>query len=224
MAEGSGTAGIVIDPPVKVGAWVGHQKFAAWLVEKMRPQCIVELGAYEGGSFFAFCEAVKVLGLDCECFAVDTWKGDAHSGFYGDDVFKRVALLAADKYPMAYLARTTFDEAARWVPVGNLPIDILHIDGLHTYEAVKHDFETWLPKMSEKGIVLLHDTQAKLPGFGVDRFFAELQAKYKTFEFLHSYGLGVVAVGEGAIMLNPELFGAVAHTVDANAVRKMFGG
>ncbi len=38
------------------------------------------------------------------------------------------------------------------------PIEFLFIDGSHTYEAVKKDFDTWVPKIIDGGTVALHDT------------------------------------------------------------------
>src|ERR1051326_7052693 len=56
--------------------WLEHAPFAFWLLGALRPNTIVELGTYSGFSHFAFCQAVKALGLKTQCFAVDTWKGD----------------------------------------------------------------------------------------------------------------------------------------------------
>ena len=66
---------------------------------------------------------------------------------------------------------------------------------MHSYEAVKHDFEVWLPKMSINGVVILHDTNILDKGFGVWKLIKELRGKFPTLEFDHGHGLGIVCTG-----------------------------
>ena len=46
----------------------------------------------------------------------------------------------------SHLIRSTFDEALANFGAGS--IDLLHIDGRHFYDDVRHDFESWQPKLS----------------------------------------------------------------------------
>jgi hypothetical protein len=58
----------------------------------------------------------------------------------------------------------------------NLPIDFLFIDGDHSYDAVKTDWDGWYPKMVEGGIIALHDSKiaSNSPtAVGTMRFYAE---------------------------------------------------
>lgn len=177
--------------------WHGHIPFAFWLTELLEPELIVELGVHKGDSYCAFCQSVKHLSLNTLCYGVDTWQGDKHAGYYGDEVYQELKEYHDPMYGnFSQLIRSTFDDALPYF--SNKSIDILHIDGLHTYEAVLHDFESWLPKVSEKGVILLHDISERNNGFGVWRFWDEIKDLYPSFAFYHSHGLGVLAVGKEA--------------------------
>ncbi|WP_049049030.1 class I SAM-dependent methyltransferase [Aeromonas hydrophila] len=175
-------------------AWLEHIPFAFWLVEALRPRNIVELGTHYGSSYFSFCQAVTKLDLETLCFAVDTWGGDEHAGQYGEEVYRQVSEYNRQHYSgFSTLIRSTFDQALDHFPQGS--IDLLHIDGLHTFDAVRHDFESWLPKLSEKAVVIMHDTNVRERGFGVFQLLDELKQQYPHFEFAHGHGLGVIGVG-----------------------------
>ena len=72
---------------------------------------------------------------------------------------------------------------------------MLHIDGYHTYDVVKHDFETWLPKLSKRAVVLFHDIHVRDQHFGVWKVWEALARCYPHFSIAHRHGLGILAVG-----------------------------
>jgi GT2 family glycosyltransferase/glycosyltransferase involved in cell wall biosynthesis len=175
-------------------AWYGHVPFAGWIVQACAPRLMVELGTHTGVSYAALCDAVRRNGLPTRCFAVDTWQGDEHAGRYDEAVFAEFSTFHDRHFAdFSTLMRMTFDAASTQMPAGS--IDLLHIDGLHAYEAVRHDFETWKPLLSDRAVVMFHDTCVRERGFGVWRVWQELRAQYPGFEFLHGHGLGVLAVG-----------------------------
>ena len=175
-------------------AWLGHIPFAFFLIAMMEPKKIVELGTFLGSSYFAFCQVVKEFKLNTECHAIDTWEGDKHVGEVTDEFYHSVVRANSVYKEFSYLNRMTFDEASELPDLDN--IDLCHIDGFHTYEAVKHDFDTWLPKMSEQGVMLFHDISEMKDDFGVWRFWSEVSREYPSCSFDHSHGLGVLLVGK----------------------------
>ncbi len=190
----STSALLSVDLPPAPSAWLGHVPFALWLVEQTRPGMLVELGAHHGHSYFSLCAGVVANGLPTKCFAIDTWQGDEHAGSYGEEIFAQVSARNQNQFhAFSRLLRMTFDEAVAQFADGT--IDILHIDGLHTYEAVSHDFETWRPKVSSRGVILFHDTNVRERDFGVWRLWEELKEAHPHIEFQHSHGLGVLFIG-----------------------------
>ena len=121
-------------------AWWGHVPFAHWLVAAMRPGLVVELGTHNGVSYAAFCKAVAALKLQAHCVAVDTWKGDPQAGEYGESVFQELSAWHDARHAgFSRLLRADFDSARRLFGPGS--IDLLHIDGLHDEDSVRHDLE-----------------------------------------------------------------------------------
>jgi len=178
------------EPPPNA-AWSGHRRFGYDLVRNLRPRCIVELGVCLGISFLAFCQAVKDGGLDTTLWAIDTWTGDPHTGFYGAGYLQR---FREGLRPYRSLdvreVISVFDEARP--RFGHASIDLLHIDGCHTYEAVRHDYETWSDAVAPDGVMLFHDIAHREGDFGVYRLWEQLEQEHTTVSFPHSHGLGVL--------------------------------
>jgi hypothetical protein len=207
--------------PLKKSAWTGHAPFAFWLVENLKPNNIVELGTYYGYSYFCFCQQVASLELPTRCVAVDTWAGDEHTGFYDQSVFNTVSDINTAYYSnFSRLLRMTFDNAID--NFSDRSIDLLHIDGRHRYEDVSHDFEAWRPKLSNRSIVLFHDTLVRGGDFGVIRFWSEISKDFPHFEFSHDCGLGVLGFGHDVCPMLRPLFDAYHNVEMTAAIRNSY--
>lgn len=163
----------------------GHRPFAEWLVSYMQPEQVVDLGVDYGYSTFVFALAAKKNGKGI-ISGIDSFEGERMTGIR--DTYNYVLeIIKAVNFRNTEIIKGDFNEVSRsWVH----PIDILHIDGYHSYEAVFNDFNTWAPFVLNEGIVLFHDINVPNPAFGVIDFFRELSGGYKLY-FLHSYGLGI---------------------------------
>jgi hypothetical protein len=177
----------------------------------MRPRSYLELGTHYGASFFAVCQAIREFQIDCTPTAVDLWMGDEHTGSYEEEVYTSFKWILEKRYTgIGRILRKDFNEAA--VECADNTLDLIHIDGLHTYEAVKNDYETWLPKASENSVILFHDTEVRERDFGVWKFWEEIKDNYPSFNFTHTHGLGIIALGSKAT--NPVI--SLLHHVNSS--------
>jgi len=177
--------------------WSGHRNFAYDYICFKKPQKIVELGSYYGCSAFAFLQAIKDKSLDSEFYGIDTWQGDNFTKKdYQEDIYTHYKRIQDTCFhnQNANMVRMTFGKAIEMFV--DKSIDLLHIDGSHTYEDVKHDFLLWKDKVREDGVVFFHDIgNDKLLGevMGSHIFWEEVKQKYAhTIEFPFSFGLGVL--------------------------------
>lgn len=163
-------------------AWTDHVVFAQWLVNRINPKVIVDLGVDYGYSTFSF--AIPQIG---HVYGIDCFEGDCNSGIRNtlENVNESKKNLELDNITFI---KGYFDEI---VKVWDKPIDILHIDGFHTYESVKNDYENWSKFLNDDGIILLHDTMLEDENFGIKKFFEEIDLP--KVNFTCSYGLGVVS-------------------------------
>ena len=199
MSEKTMLSNIIFENPDRIEqpySWIKHIPFAFFLIDVLRPEVVVELGVHTGNSFSAFCQAVNRLELKTKCYGVDTWEGDDQAGLYEGTVFDDLNGYVNEKYQdIAILLKMTFDEALDYFP--DKSVDLLHIDGLHTYDAARKDYEMWLPKISDKGLVVIHDTAIKDDDYGVWKLWEEISSGYESFNFEHGYGLGIAVIGKG---------------------------
>lgn len=177
-------------------AWTGHRGFAEWLVNQLKPEVIVDLGTDWGFSTFSF--AIPRIG---KVYSIDNFTGDSFVGQQDTErkyqyvMSKREKLFLKDNVE---IIQGDFNEVAKtW----DKQINILHIDGDHSYEAVKNDFEIWSKFLKDDGAILMHDTCVEEYNgnskYGVKKFFEEIDLP--KCNFTHTFGLGVVSKNKDLI-------------------------
>lgn len=176
-------------------SWWEHVPIAHWLIENLKPAVVVELGTHYGVSFFSFCEAAQAYSANTFIYAIDTWQGDAQAGFYDNEVYERVKTHhEAYHQERSRLIQSSFDDAAEHFQ--DASIDIIHIDGLHTYEAVSHDYNMWREKLKEGGTLLFHDCNVREGDFGVWKLWQEISKRddMQCIEVMNGHGLGIATL------------------------------
>ncbi len=174
-------------------AWFGLATIAYEIVRSFRPRRIVELGSFGGFSACAMALALRDLGEGGKLQAVDTWQGDPLMDSYDwDEVYDtflqtRNALGLDDTIvPL----RMSFDQASQVIEPG---INLLHIDGWHTYRAVSKDFHQFKPLLAPAAIVMFHDVYS--PVFREMRlFWRRISLRYPSVLIPYSSGLGIIQV------------------------------
>jgi predicted O-methyltransferase YrrM len=173
-------------------AWLGHGEFAIKLVQNIKPEVTVELGVDYG--FSTFCLAYPQIG---HVYGIDWFQGDPHTGYRNTySLVSELYSKVQEKYDISNveLIQGDFNEVAKtW----NKEIDLLHIDGFHTYEAVKNDYETWIKFCKKDAVILFHDVE-EFPG--VAQFFSELPGELKYIR-TGSCGLGIFTLSEDKFKL-----------------------
>jgi len=150
------------------------------LVDEREPERIVEIGTAKGGLFYIFCRhldsAQSIVSLDLP--------GGPFGGVYSEG---RVPLFRefSSRTDLHFVRGDSHDEdTARRLEdrLSGAQVDLLFLDGDHTYDGVRQDFERYKDVVAPDGLIALHDIVPN-PSHSdceVDRFWNELQDEYET--------------------------------------------
>lgn len=120
--------------------WKGHEYFTQWLIKELNPKVTVEIGTYKG--FSAYWLAKDNTGT---VYTIDNRNYGAEKNLKELD-------------NVVFINNESTEAARTW----DKKIDLLHIDGNHTFEAVRDDLAAWMPHMDMSGVIIMHDVMTNV--------------------------------------------------------------
>ena len=163
------------------------------ILSAKRPHSVLEIGTANGGTLFLFAQVAApdatIMSLDYPWVRYSRWRSFLFEGFAKYST-QRIITLRANSHN-----RSTLDEVLRRIP--GMHLDYLFIDGDHTYNGVRLDFEMYSPLVSKGGLVALHDIVKHPPEShcGVSRFWSELKSAYDYKELVKDPAQGWGGIG-----------------------------
>ncbi len=164
-------------------------------IEQLKPERALEIGTANGGTLFLLC---RLSHLKARIMSIDLPEGDFGGGYpeWKTGLYRKFALedqnlelLRADSHDP-----DTFAEVERYF--GAKPLDYLFIDGDHTYEGVKRDYELYAPLVRKGGIIAFHDiVEHKESRCKVDEFWREVKEGKNCKEFVNDFDQGRYGIG-----------------------------
>jgi cephalosporin hydroxylase len=150
------------------------------IVVNFRPRVVLEIGTAAGGTLFLFTRAAdpnaKIISIDLPGGpfggGYPRWKMPLYKSFLQRS--QEIYLIRRDSHDPR-----TLEEVKRILDRER--VDFLFIDGDHTYEGVKRDFEMYSPLVREGGIVAFHDIVPGPPENvgGVPEFWNQIKTRYR---------------------------------------------
>jgi predicted O-methyltransferase YrrM len=143
------------------------------IVQQQCPRTVLEIGTAQGGVFWLLC---RLATADATLISLDLPPSRRHSGGREIDI---------DLESMKSLGQTVHvihgNSHALETPgqvqkiLGDQMLDLLFIDGDHTYDGVSQDYLMYSPLVRPGGMIAFHDiVKTHWPGCQVDRFWGEL--------------------------------------------------
>jgi hypothetical protein len=170
--------------------WKGQEAFAMWLIQKIKPKTVVDLGFHRGLStiVFAYKNSGHVFGIDW--FEEGSY---AEKSIILEKAFQNISDAIRFNYVKnIHLIIGPFHDVSRtWTR----SIDLLHIDLASSYSAAKFHYDNWKRYLKKGAVILIHDINRYPTEVG--RFFNELPLPKVLLPT--AGGLGVVTTDEALI-------------------------
>jgi cephalosporin hydroxylase len=159
-------------------------KYLLRKVEEQKPKVVVEIGTRMGGTLFLF---TKMAQKNAKIISIDY--PDGFGGYYKPSRINFYKSFATGNQSMTLIKGDSHAAQTKQQLLQALngeKIDFLFIDGDHSYEGVKMDFEMYGPLVRGGGLIAFHDNKPTESNAwsGVIPYWEELKkSSYKTEEF-----------------------------------------
>lgn len=175
---------------LKPGQWMGHAPFVGWLIKAFKPKIVVELGTRnDGNSLCLINQAIQSAGYKAKTYG--------YSGLIESERNFELLEYLQENYPFSNLTYGEINFKKHVDDFENSSIDILHLNDLRSAEIVRQLLQLWLPKLSTRAVVLVHNTNWLGAQSDVHVFWEENKTSgIPALSFLHSHGLGVLLMGQ----------------------------
>ena len=168
----------------------------ASMVARLRPSSVVEIGTCGGGTLWLWCQLATA---DATLVSIDLPYGQFGGGYH----WIRGALYRSfpqHRQSLHLLRRSSHDDATRVMVERQLPgkrAQFLFIDGDHSYDGVKQDFEMYRTLVEPGGLIAFHDILSHV-GYDdcdVARFWREIKDSYHHTEIVADPAQGWAGIG-----------------------------